>query len=66
MRIKARLVALSYNQEEGIDFDDTFAPIARLESICMLCTFACYKGFDLFQMDVKSVFLNGLLKEEIM
>lgn len=58
-------MAQGYNQEKGIDFDETFAPVARLESIRMLCAFACYKGLDLFQMDVKSVFLNGFFKKEV-
>ncbi|KAH9801181.1 hypothetical protein KPL71_000929 [Citrus sinensis] len=62
---KARLVAQGYNQEEGIDFDETFAPVARLESIRMLLAFACNKDFILFQMDVKSAFLNGYIMEEV-
>ena len=59
IRNKARLVAQGYNQQEEINFDETFAPIARLKAIRMLLAFACYKDFKLFQMDVKSVFLNG-------
>ena len=65
MRNKARLVAQGYNQEEGINFNDAFAPVARLESIHMLLAFACYKDFTLFQMDVKSAFLNGFLTEKV-
>ena len=65
IRNKARLVAKGYNQIEGIDFDETFAPVARLEAIRILLSFACYKGFKLKQMDVKSAFLNGDLKEEV-
>ncbi|KAH9801414.1 hypothetical protein KPL71_001018 [Citrus sinensis] len=65
VRNKARLVAQGYNQEEGIDFDETFAPVARLESIRMLLAFACHKDFILFQMDVKSAFLNGYIIEEV-
>ena len=65
IRNKARLVAKGYNQIEGIDFDETFAPVARLEAIMILLSFACYKGFKLKQMDVKSAFLNGDLKEEV-
>ncbi|KAG5532106.1 hypothetical protein RHGRI_026652 [Rhododendron griersonianum] len=65
VRNKARLVAQGYNQEEGIDFDETFAPVARLEAIRMLLAFACYKIFKLFQMDVKSAFLNGFISEEV-
>ena len=64
-RNKARLVAQGYNQQEGIDFDQTYAHVARLESIRMLLAYACYKKFKLYQMDVKSAFLNGLLKEEV-
>ena len=54
----ARLVAQGYNQEEGIDFDETFAPVARLEAIRMLLTYTSFKNFQLFQTDVKSAFLN--------
>ncbi|KAK1370395.1 hypothetical protein POM88_036487 [Heracleum sosnowskyi] len=64
-RNKARLVAQGYNQQEGIDFDQTYAPVARLEAIRMLLSFACFKKFKLHQMDVKSAFLNGFLKEEV-
>ena len=62
IRNKARLIAPGYNQQERIDFDETFGPIARLEAIRMLLAFACYKDFKLFQMDVKSVFLKWILK----
>jgi len=65
IRNKARLVAKGYNQIEGIDFDETFAPVARLEAIRILLSLACYKGFKLKQMDVKNAFLNGDLKEEV-
>lgn len=54
-----------YNQEEGIDYDDTFAPVARMEAIRILIAFAAHMEFKLFQMDVKSAFLNGNLKEEV-
>lgn len=64
-RNKARLVTKGYCQEEGIDYDETYAPVARLESIRMLLAFACSRDFKLFQMDVKSAFLNGELKEEV-
>jgi len=64
-RNKARLVAKGYSQEEGIDYDETYAPVARLESIRMLCAFASHKRMKLFQMDVKSAFLNGYIKEEV-
>ena len=64
-RNKARLVAQGYTQIEGIDFDETFAPVARLESIRLLLGVACILKFKLFQMDVKSAFLNGYLNEEV-
>ena len=55
VRNKARLVTQGYNQQEGIDYDETYAPIARLESIRMLLAFTSFKNFKLYQMDVKSV-----------
>ena len=58
-------MAKGYNQEEGIDFDETFSPVARLEATRMLLAFAAYKNFKLYQMDVKSAFLNGFIKEEV-
>ena len=64
-RNKARLVAKGYNQEEGIDYGETFAPDARLEAVRLLLAFACMSGFKLFQMDVKSAFLNGYINEEV-
>jgi hypothetical protein len=65
VRNKARLVAQGYTQIEGIDFDETFAPITRLESIRILLSIACHLGFKLYQMDVKSAFLNGILQKEV-
>ena len=65
IRNKARLVAQGYNQQEGIDYEKTFAPVARLEAIRMLLAFACHKNFILYQMDVKSAFLNGFINEEV-
>ncbi|GJS78482.1 retrovirus-related pol polyprotein from transposon TNT 1-94 [Tanacetum coccineum] len=62
-RNKSRLVAQGYNQQEGIDYDETYAPVARLESIRILLAYACALDFKLFQMDVKSAFLNGLINE---
>ncbi|GJT50184.1 retrovirus-related pol polyprotein from transposon TNT 1-94 [Tanacetum coccineum] len=62
---KARLVAQGYNQQEGIDYDETFAPVARLEAIRIFLAFATYINFIVYQMDVKSAFLNGKLKEEV-
>ncbi|GKB66214.1 retrovirus-related pol polyprotein from transposon TNT 1-94, partial [Tanacetum coccineum] len=64
-RNKARLVAHGYNQQEGIDYDETFAPVARLEAIIIFLAFATYMNFIVYQMDVKSAFLNGKLKEEV-
>ncbi|GAU51065.1 hypothetical protein TSUD_411780 [Trifolium subterraneum] len=64
-RNKARLVAQGYTQVEGLDFDETFALVARLESIRLLLGVACILKFKLFQMDVKSAFLNGYLNEEV-
>ena len=63
IRNKARLVAQGYSQKEGIDFGETFAPVARLESIRILLAYATHHNFKLQQMDVKSAFLNGPLKE---
>jgi hypothetical protein len=64
-RNKARLVAKGYSQVEGLEFDETYAPLARLESIRILLAYSTYHGFKLYQMDVKSVFLNGPIKEEV-
>ncbi|GKC81205.1 retrovirus-related pol polyprotein from transposon TNT 1-94 [Tanacetum coccineum] len=64
-RNKARLVAQGYNQQEGIDYDEIYAPVFRLESIRILLAYACALDFKLFQMDVKSAFLNGFLNEEV-
>ncbi|KAL8145358.1 hypothetical protein AgCh_003519 [Apium graveolens] len=64
-RNKARLVAQGYNQQESIDFDQTYAPVPRLESIRMLLAYACYKKIKVYQMDVKSAFLNGFLEKEV-
>nr|GEX90436.1 retrovirus-related Pol polyprotein from transposon TNT 1-94 [Tanacetum cinerariifolium] len=62
---KAILVAQGYNQQEGIDYDETFAPVARLKAIRIFLVFATYMNFIVYQMDVKSAFLNGKLKEEV-
>jgi hypothetical protein len=64
-RNKAQLVAKGYSQVEGLDFGETYAPVARLESIRILLSYATYHGFKLYQMDVKSAFLNGPIKEEV-
>jgi hypothetical protein len=65
VRNKAHLVAQGYSQVEGLDFGQTFAPVARLEAIRILLAFAVSKGFKLYQMDVKSAFLNGFVQEEV-
>ncbi|GKB84092.1 retrovirus-related pol polyprotein from transposon TNT 1-94 [Tanacetum coccineum] len=62
---KARLVAVGYCQQEGIDYDETFAPVARIEAIRLFLAYAAHKDFTVFQMDVKTAFLNGILKEEV-
>ncbi|GKG09528.1 retrovirus-related pol polyprotein from transposon TNT 1-94, partial [Tanacetum coccineum] len=65
VRNKTRLVAKGYNQEEGIDFEESFAPVARLEAVRMFIAYAAHKNSTIFQMDVKTAFLNGPLKEEV-
>ncbi|KAJ9547279.1 hypothetical protein OSB04_019822 [Centaurea solstitialis] len=62
---KARLVAQGYTQEEGIDYDDVFAPVARIEAIRLFLAFASYKRFKVYQMDVKSAFLYGKIEEQV-
>ncbi|GJX60886.1 retrovirus-related pol polyprotein from transposon TNT 1-94 [Tanacetum coccineum] len=62
---KARLVAQGYNQQESINYDETYASVARLESIRILLAYACALDFKLFQMHVKSAFLNGFINEEV-
>jgi hypothetical protein len=64
-RNKARLIAKGYSQVKGLDFGETYAPVARLELIRILLSYATYHGFKLYQMDVKSAFLNGPIKEEV-
>ncbi|KAL4573036.1 hypothetical protein LXL04_019829 [Taraxacum kok-saghyz] len=64
IRNKARLVAKGFTQIEGLDYDETYAPVARLEAIRMFLTYAAYKPFKVYQMEVKIAFLNGELKEE--
>ena len=62
-RNKARLVAKGYSQQEGIDYDETYAPVARIEAIRIFLAYAAHMKFKVFQMDVKSAFLNGELEE---
>jgi hypothetical protein len=64
-RNKVWPVAKCYSQVEGLNFDETFAPVARFESIHMLLAYATYHDFKLYQMDVKSAFLNGPIKDEV-
>ena len=64
-RKKDRLVCKGYAQEEGIDYEETFSPVARMEGVRTLLAYVAYKGFKVYQMDVKSIFLNGILEEEV-
>ena len=64
IRNKARLVAQGYSQVEGVDFDESFSPVT-MESILVLLALACHLKFKLYQMDVKTAFLNGFLKEDV-
>ena len=61
IRNKSRFMSQGYTQVEGVDFDESFAPVARLESIRILLSIACTMDFKLYQMDVKCAFLNGIL-----
>ncbi|GKF96430.1 copia protein, partial [Tanacetum coccineum] len=65
IRNKARLVAQGYTQEEGLDYDEIFAPVARIEAIRLFLAYASFKDFVVYQMDVKSKFLYGKIKEEV-
>nr|GFB44050.1 retrovirus-related Pol polyprotein from transposon TNT 1-94 [Tanacetum cinerariifolium] len=65
IRNKARHVAVGYSQQEGIDYDETFAPVDRIEAIRLFLVYVAHKDFTVFQMDVKTAFLNGILKEEL-
>jgi hypothetical protein len=65
VRNKTHLVAQGYSQVEGLDFGETFAHVAHLEDIRILLAFAAYKGLKLYQMDVKSAFLNGVIHEDV-
>jgi hypothetical protein len=65
VRNKARLVCKGYAQVEGQDFDETFEPVARLEAMRMFISYVCHKNFKVYQMDVKSTFINGYLEENV-
>nr|GEY26909.1 ribonuclease H-like domain, reverse transcriptase, RNA-dependent DNA polymerase [Tanacetum cinerariifolium] len=65
IKYKARLVAKGYIQEQGIDFDEVFAPVARIETVRLILELAAYHGWQVHHLDVKSAFLHGDLKEEI-
>ncbi|GKE50555.1 putative ribonuclease H-like domain-containing protein [Tanacetum coccineum] len=62
---KARLVAQGYTQEEGIDYDEVFAPVARIEAIGLFLAYTSFKDFMMYPMDVKSAFLYGKIKEKV-
>ena len=65
MRNKARLVAKGYIQEFGVDFEESYAPVARLEVVRLLLAYAASRNIKLYQMDVKSTFLNGYVNEKV-
>ncbi|GJR53633.1 retrovirus-related pol polyprotein from transposon TNT 1-94 [Tanacetum coccineum] len=65
LKNKARLVARGYRQEEGIDFEESFAPVARLDAIQIFLAYAAHMNMIVYQMDVKTAFLNGILREEV-
>nr|GEZ21819.1 retrovirus-related Pol polyprotein from transposon TNT 1-94 [Tanacetum cinerariifolium] len=65
LKNKAHLVARGYHQEEGIDFEESFAPVARLEAVRIFLAYAAHKNMVVYQMDVKTAFLNGNLREEV-
>ena len=62
---KARLIAQGYSQMEGVNYNETFAPVAHMESIKILLALACHLKFKFYQMDVKTIFLNGFHKEDV-
>nr|GFB50411.1 hypothetical protein [Tanacetum cinerariifolium] len=65
IRNKSRLVAKGYAKKEGVDFEESFAPVARLEAVRLFIVYAAHKSFTIYQMDVKTTFLYGALKEEV-
>ena len=66
VRNKARLIAEGYSQQEGIDYTETFAPVAILEAIRLLLSYAVNHGIILYQIDLKSAFFNGVIYEEVL
>ncbi|GKD90956.1 retrovirus-related pol polyprotein from transposon TNT 1-94, partial [Tanacetum coccineum] len=62
---KARLVARGYRQEDGIDFEESFAPVARLDAIQIFLSYAAHMNMIVYQMDVKTTFLNDIMREEV-
>nr|GFA53862.1 opie2 pol protein [Tanacetum cinerariifolium] len=65
IRNKSRLVAKGYAQKEGVDFEESFAPVARLEAVRLFIAYTAHKSFTVYQMDVKTAFLYDPLKEEV-
>ena len=65
VRNKARLVCKGYLQQEGIDYKETYAPVAIMQAVKMFLAYAANNGFKVYEMDVKSAFLNGELEEEV-
>ncbi|GKB41037.1 retrovirus-related pol polyprotein from transposon TNT 1-94 [Tanacetum coccineum] len=65
LKNKARLVARGYRQEEGIDFEESFAPVTRLKAVQIFLVFAAHMNMIVYNMDVKTAFLNGILCEEV-
>ena len=65
MTVKSRLVAKGFKQTHGIDFDETFSPVVMLKSIWILLAIAAYYDYEIWQMDVKTMFLNGNLLEDV-